>query len=158
MKSVNGQLAPVTGTFEVTNSSSSPYTNTYYIAVEKGSTTYATATAAAEVAANSTETITFDLGTVTGLSSGTTYTVRLYKKNGDSEVNIATKDLTLQPYFRYWLADGTEKEFAETSNSNQLSGDGLQDIARHDVPFLAGIGGDVAVPIVKGYLPSLCDV
>lgn len=129
VKSVNGQLAPVTGTFEVTNSSSNPYTNTYYIAVEKGSTTYATATAAAEVAANSTETITFDLGTVTGLSSGTTYTVRLYKKNGDSEVNIATKDLTLQPYFRYWLADGTEKEFAETSYSNQLSGDGLQAIA-----------------------------
>lgn len=129
VKSVNGQLAPVTGTFEVTNSSSNPYTNTYYIAVEKGSTTYATATAAAEVAANSTETITFDLGTVTGLSSGTTYTVRLYKKDGDSEVNIATKDLTLQPYFRYWLADGTVKEFAETSNSNQLSGDGLQAIA-----------------------------
>ncbi len=129
VKSVNGQLAPVTGTFEVTNSSSNPYTNTYYIAVEKGSTTYATATVAAEVAANSTETISFDLGTVTGLSSGTTYTVRLYKKNGDSEVNVATKDLTLQPYFRYWLADGTEKEFAETSYSNQLSGDGLQAIA-----------------------------
>ena len=129
VKSVNGQLAPVTGTFEVTNSSSNPYTNTYYIAVEKGSTTYATATVAAEVAANSTETISFDLGTVTGLSSGTTYTVRLYKKNGDSEVNVATKDLTLQPYFRYWLADGTVKEFAETSYSNQLSGDGLQAIA-----------------------------
>ena len=129
VKSVNGQLAPVTGTFEVTNSSSNPYTNTYYIAVEKGSTTNATATVAAEVAANSTETISFDLGTVTGLSSGTTYTVRLYKKNGDSEVNVATKDLTLQPYFRYWLADGTVKEFAETSYSNQLSGDGLQAIA-----------------------------
>ena len=113
VKSVNGQLAPVTGTFEIVNSSSNKYTNTYYLAVEKGATTYATASVAAEVAGNSTETISFDLGTVTGLTSGTTYTIRLYKKNGDAEVNVATKELTLQPYFRYWKADGTVVEAME---------------------------------------------
>lgn len=129
VKSVNGQLAPVTGTFEIANSSSSTYTNTYYLAVEKGSTKYATTSVPVEVAANSTETIHFNLGTVTGLTSGNTYTIRLYKKNGDSEVNIASKSLGLQPYFRYWLADGTVKEFAQTSYSNQLSGDGLDAIA-----------------------------
>jgi len=113
VKSVNGQLAPVTGTFEIVNSSSNKYTNTYYFAVEKGTTTYATASVVADVAANSTETISFDLGTVTGLTSGTTYTIRLYKKNGDAEVNVATKELTLQPYFRYWKADGTVVEAME---------------------------------------------
>ncbi|MBR3011346.1 MAG: C10 family peptidase [Prevotella sp.] len=129
VKSVNGQLAPVTGTFEIVNSSTNKYTNTYYLAVENGTTTYATASVAATVDGNSTETISFNLGTVTGLTSGTTYTIRLYKKNGDTEVNVASKNLSLQPYFRYWLADGSVKEFAETSNSNKLSGDGLDAIA-----------------------------
>jgi hypothetical protein len=84
VKSVNGQLAPVTGTFEIVNSSTNKYTNTYYLAVENGTTTYATASVAATVDGNSTETISFNLGTVTGLTSGTTYTIRLYKKNGDT--------------------------------------------------------------------------
>jgi hypothetical protein len=119
----------VTGTFEIVNSSTNKYTNTYYLAVEKGTTTYATTSVAATVDGNSTETISFNLGTVTGLTSGTTYTIRLYKKNGDTEVNVASKNLSLQPYFRYWLADGSVKEFAETSYSNKLSGDGLDAIA-----------------------------
>jgi len=113
VKSVNGQLAPVAGTFEVVNNSTNLYTNTYYIAVEKGNTKYATASVPVEVAANSTETIHFDLGTVTGLVSGSTYTIRLFKKNGDAQVNIATKDLALQPYFRYWKVDGTMVEARE---------------------------------------------
>ena len=121
VKSVNGQLALVTGTFEIVNSSSNKYTNTYYLAVEKGTTTYATASVVADVAANSTETISFDLGTVTGLTSGTTYTIRLYKKNGDAEVNVATKELTLQPYFRYWKADGTVVEHQEPTTTGQYS-------------------------------------
>ena len=123
VKSVNGQLAPVTGTFEIANSSSSTYTNTYYLAVEKGSTKYATASVPVEVAANSTETIHFDLGTVTGLVSGNTYTIRLYKKNGDSEVNIASKSLGLQSYFRYWQADGTVKDAPEPTSSVKLPED-----------------------------------
>jgi hypothetical protein len=116
VKSVNGQLAPVTGTFEIVNSSTNKYTNTYYLAVENGTTTYATASVAATVDGNSTETISFNLGTVTGLTSGTTYTISLYKKNGDTEVNVASKNLSLQPYFRYWLADGTVKEAKEPTS------------------------------------------
>lgn len=121
VKSVNGQLAPVTGTFEIVNSSTNKYTNTYYLAVENGTTTYATASVAATVDGNSTETISFNLGTVTGLTSGTTYTIRLYKKNGDAEVNVATKELTLQPYFRYWKADGTVVEHQEPTTTGQYS-------------------------------------
>ena len=121
VKSVNGQLAPVTGTFEIVNSSTNKYTNTYYLAVEKGTTTYATASVAATVDGNSIETISFNLGTVTGLTSGTTYTIRLYKKNGDTEVNVASKNLTLQPYFRYWKADGTVVEHQEPTTTGQYS-------------------------------------
>jgi hypothetical protein len=121
VKSVNGQLAPVTGTFEIVNSSTNKYTNTYYLAVEKGTTTYATTSVAATVDGNSTETISFNLGTVTGLTSGTTYTIRLYKKNGNTEVNVASKNLTLQPYFRYWKADGTVVEHQEPTTTGQYS-------------------------------------
>ncbi len=112
VKSVNGTLEPITGSFEVTNTSSHDYTLTYHIAVEKGSTTYSNATATAFVAANSTETVQFDLGTVNGLTSGDTYTIRLYR----NESVVASKDLTLQPYFRYWYADGTVKEAKEPTS------------------------------------------
>lgn len=112
VKSVNGTLEPITGSFEVTNTSSHDYTLTYHIAVEKGSTTYSNATATAFVAANSTETVQFDLGTVNGLTSGDTYTIRLYR----NESVVASKNLTLQPYFRYWYADGTVKEAKEPTS------------------------------------------
>ena len=40
------------------------------------------------------------------LTLGTTYKVRLYTKDGSTETNIGdAKNLTLQPYFRYWKAD-----------------------------------------------------
>ena len=64
-----------------------------------------------------TTTIPFSLGVVSGLASGTTYKVRLYSKDGSTETNIGdTKNLTLQPYFRYWLADGTAKEAKEPTS------------------------------------------
>lgn len=123
VKSVNGQLAPVTGKFDVTNNSSNTYKNTYYVAVEYNKTTYATAEVPVEVAANTTETIAFDLGTVTGLNSTTTYTVRLYSKSGNEEVTVATKEMKLQSYFRYWLADGTMKDAQEPTYSVKLPED-----------------------------------
>ncbi len=132
VKSVNGELEEVTGTFDITNNTGHTYTGKYYINVEYGSgsskTVYATAEVPFSVEAGTT-TMPFSLGTVTGLVSGRNYTVRLYSKSGDTETNIASKEMTLQAYFRYWLADGTMKEFAETSYSNPLSGDGLQAVA-----------------------------
>lgn len=64
-----------------------------------------------------TTTIPFSLGVVSGLKSGTTYKVRLYTKDGSTEKNVGdAKNLTLQPYFRYWLADGTVKEAKEPTS------------------------------------------
>lgn len=133
VKSVNGVLAnEVTGSFDITNSSGHIYNNTYYVAVEFGSgyskKTYALTELPVSVE-EGTHSIPFNLGAVSGLESGVTYKVRLYSKNGGEEVDVTTKDMTLQPYFRYWLADGSVKEFAETSYSNKLSGDGLDAIA-----------------------------
>lgn len=117
VKSVNGVLAnEVTGSFDITNSSGHIYNNTYYVAVEYGSgnskKTYALAELPVSVE-EGTHSIPFNLGAVSGLESGKTYKVRLYSKNGDEEVDVTTKDMTLQPYFRYWLADGTIKEAKE---------------------------------------------
>lgn len=120
VKSVNGVLAnEVTGSFDITNSSGHIYNNTYYVAVEYGSgyskKTYALAELPVSVE-EGTHTIPFNLGAVSGLESGITYKVRLYSKNGDEEVDVTTKDMTLQPYFRYWLADGTIKEAKEPTS------------------------------------------
>jgi len=120
VKSVNGVLAnEVTGSFDITNSSGHIYNNTYYVAVEYGSgyskKTYALAELPVSVE-EGTHTIPFNLGAVSGLESGKTYKVRLYSKNGDEEVDVTTKDMTLQPYFRYWLADGTIKEAKEPTS------------------------------------------
>lgn len=132
VKSVNGQLAEVTGTFDVTNNTGHSYSATYYANVEYGSGSSKTVYATAEIpftVETGTHSVPFNLGVVTGLASGNTYRIRLYNKLGGNETDIATADFTLQPYFRYWLADGTVKEFAETSYYNQLSGDGLEAVA-----------------------------
>ena len=120
-KSVNGQLEEMTGTFDVTNNTGHTFSSTYYINVEytetsyygSGTTTvYATTEVPFEVEAG-TSSVPFNLGTVTGLISGKKYTVRLYSKSGDAEVNIASKEMELASYFRYWKADGTVVESPE---------------------------------------------
>ncbi len=127
VKSINGQLAEVTGKFDVENKSMSTYTATYYVAVEYGSgsskKTIATTEVPVEVAAGSKETISFSLGTVTGLESSKTYNVRLYSKSGDTEVTVGTKEMKLQSYFRYWQADGTMKDAQEPTYSVKLPED-----------------------------------
>ena len=120
VKSVNGVLAnEVTGSFDITNSSGHIYNNTYYVAVEYGSgnskKTYALVELPVSVE-EGTHSIPFNLGAVSGLESGITYKVRLYSKNGDEEVDVTTKDMALQPYFRYWIADGTIKEAKEPTS------------------------------------------
>lgn len=120
VKSVNGVLAnEVTGSFDITNSSGHIYNNTYYVAVEYGSgyskKTYALTELPVSVE-EGTHSIPFNLGAVSGLESGVTYKVRLYSKNGGEEVDVTTKEMTLQPYFRYWLADGTVKEAKEPTS------------------------------------------
>lgn len=117
MKSVNGVLAnELTGSFDITNSSGHTYNNTYYVCVEYGVTKYANVEIPVSVG-DGTTTIPFSLGVVSGLTSGTTYKVRLYYKDGTTEVNVGdSKNLTLQPYFRYWYADGTVKEAKEPSS------------------------------------------
>ena len=117
MKSVNGVLAnELTGSFDITNSSGHTYNNTYYVCVEYGVTKYANVEIPVSVG-DGTTTIPFSLGVVSGLASGTTYKVRLYYKDGTTEVNVGdSKNLTLQPYFRYWYADGTVKEAKEPTS------------------------------------------
>lgn len=114
VKSVNGVLTDeLKGSFDITNSSGHTFNNTYYICVENGVTKYANVEIPVSVE-DGTTTIPFSLGVVSGLKSGTTYKVRLYTKDGSTERNIGdTKNLTLQPYFRYWLADGTMMEAKE---------------------------------------------
>lgn len=88
----------------------------YYICVENGVTKYANVEIPVSVE-DGTTTIPFSLGVVSGLKSGTTYKVRLYTKDGSTEKNVGdAKNLTLQPYFRYWLADGTVKEAKEPTS------------------------------------------
>ncbi len=124
VKSVNGQLEEVTGTFDVTNNAGHTFNNTYYINVESGSgyskTVYATAEVPVSVEEGTT-TVPFSLGVVQGLASGRTYKVRLYSKSGTDETDIATNDMTLQPYFRYWKADGTVVEHQEPTTTGQYS-------------------------------------
>lgn len=117
VKSVNGVLAnELTGSFDITNSSGHTYNNTYYVCVEYGVTKYANVEIPVSVG-DGTTTIPFSLGVVSGLASGTTYKVRLYYKDGTTEVNVGdSKNLTLQPYFRYWYADGTVKEAKEPTS------------------------------------------
>lgn len=117
MKSVNGVLAnELTGSFDITNSSGHTYNNTYYVCVEYGVTKYANVEIPVSVG-DGTTTIPFSLGVVSGLASGTTYKVRLYYKDGTTEVNVGdSKNLTLQPYFHYWYADGTVKEAKEPTS------------------------------------------
>ncbi|MBO6288467.1 MAG: C10 family peptidase [Prevotella sp.] len=117
VKSVNGVLAnELTGSFDITNSSGHTYNNTYYVCVEYGVTKYANVEIHVSVG-DGTTTIPFSLGVVSGLASGTTYKVRLYYKDGTTEVNVGdSKNLTLQPYFRYWYADGTVKEAKEPTS------------------------------------------
>lgn len=117
VKSVNGVLAEeLKGSFDITNSSGHAFNNTYYVCVEYGSTKYANVEIPVSVE-DGTTTIPFSLGVVSGLASGTTYKVRLYSKDGSTETNIGdAKNLTLQPYFRYWLVDGTVKEAKEPTS------------------------------------------
>lgn len=114
VKSVNGVLSEeLTGSFDITNTSGHTFNNTYYVCVEYAATKYAEVSVPVSVE-DGTTTIPFSLGVVSGLTSGTTYKVRLYYKDGTTEVNVGdSKNLTLQPYFRYWLADGTVKEAKE---------------------------------------------
>lgn len=117
MKSVNGVLAnELTGSFDITNSSGHTYNNTYYVCVEYGVTKYANVEVPVSVEEGTT-TVPFNLGVISGLTSGTTYKVRLYSLDGSTEINVGdAKNLTLQPYFRYWLADGTVKEAKEPTS------------------------------------------
>lgn len=126
VKSINGKLAKVTGTFDVDNKADHIYTNTYYINVESPKSYYseaqvmATVEVPVEVEAGQKQTVPFNLGIVKGLNSSTTYSVRLYTKSGDAEATVATKDLKLTSWFRYWAADGTQGEAQEPSYSNPL--------------------------------------
>lgn len=117
VKSVNGVLSEeLKGSFDITNSTGHTFNNTYYVCVEYGVTKYANVEVPVSVEEGTT-TIPFSLGVVSGLTSGTTYKVRLYTKDGSTETNIGdAKNLTLQPYFRYWLADGTVKEAKEPTS------------------------------------------
>lgn len=117
VKSVNGVLSEeLKGSFDITNSTGHTFNNTYYVCVEYGVTKYANVEVPVSVEEGTT-TIPFSLGVVSGLTSGTTYKVRLYTKDGSAETNIGdAKNLTLQPYFRYWLADGTVKEAKEPTS------------------------------------------
>ena len=117
VKSVNGVLSEeLKGSFDITNSAGHTFNNTYYVCVEYGVTKYANVEVPVSVEEGTT-TIPFSLGVVSGLTSGTTYKVRLYTKDGSTETNIGDdKNLTLQPYFRYWLADGTVKEAKEPTS------------------------------------------
>ncbi len=117
VKSVNGVLSEeLKGSFDITNSAGHTFNNTYYVCVEYGVTKYANVEVPVSVEEGTT-TIPFSLGVVSGLTSGTTYKVRLYTKDGSTETNIGdAKNLTLQPYFRYWLADGTVKEAKEPTS------------------------------------------
>lgn len=114
VKSVNGVLSEeLKGSFDITNSAGHTFNNTYYVCVEYGVTKYANVEVPVSVEEGTT-TIPFSLGVVSGLASGTTYKVRLYYKDGSTEMNIGdAKNLTLQPYFRYWKADGTVVEAME---------------------------------------------
>lgn len=128
-KSVNGQLEEMTGTFEVVNNAANPYSNTYYVAVESSEYNYstyktetktqATVEVPVTVPAGETMSVPFSLGVVTGLNASTTYTVRLYAESGD----IASKQLKLTSYFRYWLADGTMKDAPEPGNYGTIDAD-----------------------------------
>lgn len=111
VKSVNGVLSEeLKGSFDITNTSGHTFNNTYYVCVEYAATKYAEVSVPVSVE-DGTTTIPFSLGVVSGLASGTTYKVRLYYKDGTTEVNVGdSKNLTLQPYFHYWYADGTMKE------------------------------------------------
>lgn len=117
VKSVNGVLSEeLKGSFDVTNTSGHTYTNTYYVCVEYGVTKYANVEVPVSVEEGTT-TIPFNLGVISGLTSGTTYKVRLYSLDGSTEINVGdAKNLTLQPYFRYWLADGSVKEAKEPTS------------------------------------------
>lgn len=117
VKSVNGVLSEeLKGSFDITNSAGHTFNNTYYVCVEYGVTKYANVEVPVSVEEGTT-TIPFSLGVVSGLTSGTNYKVRLYTKDGSTETNIGdAKNLTLQPYFRYWLADGTVKEAKEPTS------------------------------------------
>ena len=117
VKSVNGVLSEeLTGSFDITNTSGHTFNNTYYVCVEYAATKYAEVSVPVSVE-DGTTTIPFSLGVVSGLASGTTYKVRLYYKDGTTEVNVGdSKNLTLQPYFHYWYADGTVKEAKEPTS------------------------------------------
>lgn len=118
VKSVNGQLEAVTGTFEITNNTGHTYSNTYYINVEYGSGSSKKVYATAEVpfsVEEGTTIVPFSLGIVTGLVAERTYKVRLYSKSGSDERDIASSNMGLVSYFRYWLTDGTLKDAQEPS-------------------------------------------
>lgn len=111
IRSVNGTLDEIKGSFDVTNSMTTTYSNIYYVAVEKGTgsskTQYAKKRVDVAAPANATTPYEFTINGITGLLSGETYKVRLYSVVDNIEVDATSKDMTLDSYFKYWKADGT---------------------------------------------------
>ncbi len=116
VKSVNGNLDEITGSFDVTNGQEGQaYQNTYYLNVESGNKVYKTASFPVNVAAGQTVTVPFTMSGVTGLTSGQNYTLRLYSKSGESKIDVVSKTLQLESWYRYWKADGTDALAQELS-------------------------------------------
>ncbi|MBQ8713552.1 MAG: C10 family peptidase [Prevotella sp.] len=125
-KSVNGQLSPINGSFDVENKAANTYSKTYYVNVETQASYYTPAQVVktievpVSVEPGKKETIEFSLGVVEGLNASTTYVIRVYQKDGSDEVEVGKVNLKLAAWFRYWLADGTEKEAAEPTYYDKL--------------------------------------
>lgn len=124
-KSLNGQLSPINGSFDVDNKAANTYSKTYYVNIETEGSYYnpaqviKTIEVPVSVAAGTKETINFTLD-AEGLNASTTYVIRVYQKDGSDEVEVGKVNLKLAAWFRYWLADGTMKEAQEPSYSIKL--------------------------------------
>ena len=116
VRSVNGTLDEVTGSFDVTNGQANQaYSNSFFINVELGNRVYKTSTIPVSVPAGQTVNIPFTVSGVTGLTSGQTYKLRIYRKSDQTEIDVASKNMTLDSWYRYWKTDGTEALAQELS-------------------------------------------
>ncbi len=127
IRSVNGTLDEIKGSFDVKNDMTTTYSNIYYIAIEKGTgsskTQYAKQRVDVAAPANATTPYEFTINGITGLQSGETYKVRLFSVVDNIEVDATSKNMTLNSYFKYWKAGDTYDVTKEgnTPDANALA-------------------------------------
>lgn len=112
VKSVNGILDEIKGSFDVKNDMTTTYSNIYYVAVEKGTgsskTQYKKVRVDVAAPANTTTPFEFTISDVAGLQSGETYKLRLFSEVDRIEVDVTSKSMQLDSWFRYWEANGND--------------------------------------------------